>query len=431
MAQLPSHAPSIWLEHPNQQMANVGDLAMLIMDVERTRSLFPESEVLVPSRETDWVSRFCPGATRVTASGLYHLAWRWLLPERLVQSPRLRAVEQQLILRDGYRYLSAIGWRNRLRGQHDPHSGSEMDRLARSRLVVACGGGYLNDAFAGAASRCTKVLLAAQSRGIPTVLMGQGLGPVEQPDGRRLIGPMLSRARLIGLREGLNGPALARSFGVQAGRTVVTGDGAIDLAARERTETLGTCIGFNVRVARYAGISEERLAGVSRVVGQAARNWKATLVPCPIHFGMKSPDEAVARDLLEPGFCVRPDECPFDPVEVVRRVGTCRVVVTGSYHAAVFALSQGIPAIGLVGSRYYGAKFSGLADLFGDAMGVVELEHPDALDALSACLEQLWRQAPDLRWPCRAAADHQRELTRAAWARLPEIARGRSEVNPN
>ena len=57
--------------------------------------------------------------------------------------------------------------------------------------------------------------------------------------------------------------------------------------------------------------------------------------------------------------------------DVLTAIADCRVVVTGSYHAAVFALSMGVPAVGLAASRYYVDKFKGLADQFGPGCEVV------------------------------------------------------------
>ena len=420
-----SEPPRVWLEHPNQQMSNVGDLAMLMMDVERTRVLYPEAVIQVPSRATEWIRQFCPAAIRITASGLYHLAWRGLLPERLARIPSFYAVERRLILANTWRYLRLVDWRNRVRGQRDPHSALELAALARSRAVIACGGGYLNDAFAGAASRCSKVLLAAQSRGIPTALMGQGLGPVENETTRELVLAALKRSRFVGLREGRGGPVLTEAAGVPSERMRVTGDGAIDLAARERRDALGDCIGFNVRVASYAQTESSGFGRLAEIVCAEARARQATVVPCPIHFGHTAPDEPIARTLLGDRATVVPDPCPFDPMEVIRRVGRCRVVVTGSYHAAVFALAQGIPAITLVGSRYYDFKFRGLADLFGDAIEVIALDDADAGERLQAALPRFWLAAESLRAPCLEAADRQRDWTREAWTQLRERLRQR------
>ena len=55
---------------------------------------------------------------------------------------------------------------------------------------------------------------------------------------------------------------------------------------------------------------------------------------------------------------------PTSPEAVMKNVSACRMVVTGSYHAAVFALSQGIPALTISKSAYYDSKFNGLGDMF-------------------------------------------------------------------
>ena len=76
-----------------------------------------------------------------------------------------------------------------------------------------------------------------------------------------------------------------------------------------------------------------------------------------------APDTAVAEELISgPWASGLGEEEPCDPRAIIKRIGRCRVVVTGSYHVAVFALSQGIPAICLANSEYYEIKFRGLAD---------------------------------------------------------------------
>ncbi len=414
-------ARSIWVEHPNQVMVNVGDLAMLMMDVERLRALFPEAIIHVPARHADWVSRFCPAATRVSASGLYQLAWRQLAPQSLGRILRLDALERRWLLFNAHRYLRIVAWRNRLRRQADPQSEPELSLLGQSDLVLAAGGGYLNDAFASSALRCTKVLLVAQSLGIPTALFGQGLGPLERADTRQLIGTMLRRAHLIGLREGVLGPSLAGELDLPPDRRVITGDSALDLTARLRTDQPGDHLGFNIRVADYARTSGSDLAGIGQAIARFARSKGVSIMPCPIFFGHQTPDEPAARSLVGSSATVFADPCPFHPLEVIRRVGRCRVVVTGSYHAAVFALGQGIPVVGLAASKYYTAKFAGLAGLFGAAMTVVELDRPDASDALVWRMDEAWSAAPHLRDDCLRASDQQREETRMAWSYLPGL----------
>ena len=404
-------------------MYNVGDLAMLIMDVERTHALFPDATLYVPTQPANWVARFCPAATQVSSSGFYRLSWRRLLPGRIARTfPSLDKWERRWLLRNADSYLRAVAWRNRVREGVNPDTDRELTLLRNTTLVIAAGGGYLNDTFAGPAFRGTKVLLLAQSLGIPTALFGQGLGPIERPDTREVIGTMLSRAHLIGMREGLFGPKLARDLGVSADHLEVTGDGALDLAARQRTTELGSYLGFNLRLANYANTKQADLSEIAQVISEFANGLGISVMPCPISFDERSPDEAAVRSRISPSTQIFPDACPFDPLEVMRRVGRCRVVVTGSYHAAVFALAQGIPVVGLAASQYYSSKFSGVAGLFGAAMTVLELDRPDAAKALAELLAQYWRGAGTLRDACLAAADQQRQSTQRAWSRLPMIA---------
>ncbi|MBN9691773.1 MAG: polysaccharide pyruvyl transferase family protein [Verrucomicrobia bacterium] len=419
MTSTSSPPQSIWIEHPNQTMANVGDMAMLIMDVERAHCLFPDARIVTPTKPADWLARHCPAAKRISASGLYRLSWRQLLPDRLARFLGMEAFERHWLLRNADQYLRIIAWRNRLRGQADPQTQVELDQLRRSDLVIAAGGGYFNDTFAGPAVRCTKVLLIAQSLGIPTFLFGQGLGPINRPDTRELLGTMLRRSRLIGLREGILGPRLLQELGVTDSQYRVTGDGAIELAARERVDELGDHLGFNIRIAKYANPQAMDLVKVGHLVAEFAQGLNVPVMPCPIYFGQKEPDEPAARAALPSSCQVYREACPFDPLEVIRRVRRCRVVVTGSYHAAVFALAQGIPVIGLAASQYYASKFDGLAGMFGAAMSVVYLDQPEVATTLVARMAQHWRKAAHLRAECREAADRQRQWNREVWAAVP------------
>ena len=47
------------------------------------------------------------------------------------------------------------------------------------------------------------------------------------------------------------------------------------------------------------------------------------------------------------------------PDALIAVVADCRVIVTGSYHAAVFGLARGVPAVCLTRLSYYDAKFAG------------------------------------------------------------------------
>jgi colanic acid/amylovoran biosynthesis protein len=97
------------------------------------------------------------------------------------------------------------------------------------------------------------------------------------------------------------------------------------------------------------------------------------------------------------------------------------VVVTGSYHAAVFALAQGIPVVALVSSTYYEQKFAGLSELFAGGCTPVALDTRVDVTIPSTVIAA-WDRAPDLRRSLLQAAAWQVEQGRAAYQRLAAIA---------
>jgi colanic acid/amylovoran biosynthesis protein len=103
---------------------------------------------------------------------------------------------------------------------------------------------------------------------------------------------------------------------------------------------------------------------------------------------------------------------------VIARIGGCRVVVTGSYHGAVFALSQGIPAVAIVKSRYYLAKMAGVAHEFGAGCHIVSLDDGDMAAALTGAISRAWEEADTVREPLLRAAADQIRRGRSAYARL-------------
>ena len=109
------------------------------------------------------------------------------------------------------------------------------------------------------------------------------------------------------------------------------------------------------------------------------------------------------------------------PQLVIDRVGECRVVVTGSYHGAVFALAQGIPVVALVKSPYYVNKMAGLQDQFGIGCELVRLDEGNVSGRIRAAIDRAWAEAERVRGPLLQAAAEQIERGRRAYARLVEL----------
>jgi hypothetical protein len=206
---------------------------------------------------------------------------------------------------------------------------------------------------------------------------------------------------------------------------VVTGDDAVELGYERRRDQLGTAIGVCLRAADYSPVGDATRAAVRRGLLEAARDRRAPLAPVIIsEHGAE--DRRATLPLVEGAAEVLPPPGRFaSAADVVDRVGGCRVMVTGAYHAAVFALSQGIPVVGLSSSQYYDDKFEGLAGMFGCGVDLVRI----GADADVATVEErvcraasgLWRDAADLRAALLDSAVHQVRLSRAAFGRAAEL----------
>ena len=255
-------------------------------------------------------------------------------------------------------------------------------------------------------------------------MLGQGLGPIETPSLRRVARDVLRRLDLLALRERLSGLPLLKELRVPLERVVVTGDDAIELARRYASGTAGDGIGINMRHATYSGVGVSDVENVRRALMGVAAKLQAPLVGVPISRVPGEEDsftiERLASDRAGEVADVTRVRTPEDVIVQLRR---CRILVAGSYHAAVFALACGIPTVALARSPYYVDKFFGLADMFGAGCIVVRLDEPAFAERFSHAVLALWAAAEALRSPLLAATQKQLWQSRAAYGRLRKFVR--------
>jgi colanic acid/amylovoran biosynthesis protein len=207
---------------------------------------------------------------------------------------------------------------------------------------------------------------------------------------------------------------------------LVSGDDAVAAAYAARMPSLGAGLGFNLRSASYAGLSPETMAALGDSMRRLALELRARLVPLPIALDAAASDGAAIRQVLGDAVPAEPD--PSDTADAIRRTAHCRVVVTASYHAAVFALAQGIPAVGLARTAYYADKFEGLVDLFGPGARVVRVDAPEWQARLDRDARDLWSQAAERRAGLLAQAADQMRKQEDAYARLHALVAGRADA---
>jgi polysaccharide pyruvyl transferase WcaK-like protein len=287
------------------------------------------------------------------------------------------------------------------------------------------GGGYFTDVDPDQAHRTLTLLEHAIDRGIPTAMVGQGLGPIDDPALLARAARILPRVDVIALREGLRGPDLLSGLGVPSDRVTVSGDDAIELAYAVRTETPGRDVGVCLRVAEYSPVAGRTKDSVGRAVRGFAGQVGAALVPLIISEYL-SEDRRSTLPLVD-GFAntIPPLGRQVTPHDVARRVSRCRVLVTGAYHLGVFALSQGIPVVGLSSSRYYDDKLRGLDAMFGGGgLRLVRLDEPDLDGRLDIAIRDAWEAAPRLRQPLRDRAEAQITASTAAFGQIFDLVEG-------
>ena len=437
-------APRILIEHSDHWLINMGDLAMMQVTLSRVRKLWPTARIGVMTEAPHLLRAYFPDAEPISPAGrrpwgaprlldrvaeragptrVGPLAVGWITLRAWLSHKVRRAASQGRELVAGLSTRSGSGWTDRAAGPgrragpalHADTAPASAPRPAANTpsavqscsFVLAMGGGYITDADQTQSERVLGLLQHARSLGIPTAMVGQGLGPADEPWLQSLLAAVLPGVGFIGLREGRRGPDILRRAGVSPTRFEVTGDDAIELAYSVRTDTMGSDIGICLRTSGYSPVSHTARAALARTVQASAYEFHAGLVPVLIS-EYRSEDRHSTLPLLDGSPAARRSLGRFArPEDVARQVGTCRVLVTGAYHAAVFALGQGIPVIALSTSRYYEDKFLGLADMFGTGLELLDTETEGLQDRLSTAVRGAWERAPEVRPALRTAAEHQ------------------------
>ncbi len=413
----------ILIEPGSYSCLNLGDMAMLQVAVERILQLQPDASIRVVTRNPEHLLRICPQVKPVEEAGRrLWLEGRALLGRydeflpRWVRT-RLRKFEKELWYRAPAVVSAGLGWKWRLRGM----AGVEPDRFHREildcDLLMASGMGAWTDAFGDYAQDVFDLFEAAQRRGIATAAFGQGVGPIDSMELWERAKVVLPGLEIIGVRESRRGPRLLQRLGVAPSRIAVTGDDAIELAYGHRRTRLGAGIGVNLRTSPYSETGGDVIDAVGAALRRASHEIDAPLIPVAVSLNREGSDVETICKLL--GVEELPkDLTPDEPAKLVAQAGGCRVVVSGSYHAAVFALSQGIPAICLAKSRYYADKFLGLEEQFGAGCTVLPMNDGRIGEALSQTLRRMWDSAEQFQGGLLARAATQIDAGRAAYQRL-------------
>ena len=409
---------------------NMGDIAMLQVAVDRLLKLWPDARIHVLSDCPDRLSLSCPHAAPLPAVGCDLLLSEDLLMGRYGSLlPRLARTPLIMLKKELWRYwpsllVAAIGFRLRLTGREAeiPPLCSFREAMNTVDILVVSGAGGFSDHCRGWNMRTLDMIEEATERGVPVAMLGQGLGPLSD----RLV---LSRCRrvfplvsLITLRGSPGGADLLTSLGVPPSRVLTTGDEAIELAYEARPAEPGSCLGVNFRLAGSAETDDCDLLTVTAVLRAFANGHHVSMIPVPISLDSYFADQrAISRVLSATDDLSAVGALLDSPMKVIHQIRRCRLVVTGAYHAAVFALAQGIPVVAVAKSAYFISKLRGLQNQFGVGCETVVLSGADVSAVLRDAIERGWDSAERVRAPLLEAALKQMELTWGSYMRVADL----------
>ncbi|HEV7845781.1 MAG TPA: glycosyltransferase [Thermoleophilaceae bacterium] len=414
---MPSPRPRLLVAPGSYAMLNLGDVAMVQVCVERLRSLWPDASIGVITGAPDRLAEHCPGVHAVPASG----------QDEWFHDRRAGIGRVPARLANGSTRAARLALRARLLA-HEPAS-DDLLRFAgwleAADGVVVSGRGGTTDVFLDDGLKLLELLRAANARGIPTAMFGQGLGPLEDRALRASAQAVLPNVEVLGVRERRAAVPLLHELGVPRDRVVLMGDDALELAVRMRSNHVARdAIGVSLRVAEYSGTNAASARAIGEVLRDAAARRGIELRAVPISLYPHEDDIGHLRQLIGSH-----SAAAATPGDALTAAGGCRVVVAGSYHAAVFALGQGVPVVGVSATPYYDAKLAGLADLFPGGCRVVAAGDPDFPARLAAAVDEAWETAEALAPALLAAAEQQVAAARAAYARFEGPVARRAGLN--
>lgn len=432
----------ILVEPSDYVLRNAGDMAMMQVAIERLSALWPQASIEVLSDAPERMPVYAGNVHILDAAGRR----LWYSPGFLTQCCRIylgnrisdRLLRLSWVAKRIPHWERALRWRCprlasfllrdqlRRKAVDDAKLREFLSAVTKADLAIATGMGGVTDAFPKYASELLGTIRLAKHYGASTAMLGQGVGPLHDAELREQARRVLPRVDFISLREGRASKPLLRQLGVRDDRVMTTGDDAIELAYSHRSKTVGAGFGINLRASRYAGVDELSIERLRPILQSVVEKYRAVLIPIVISQVPGEADDETIRKLTRWSASESQSEQQhYGLGNVIDQIQQCRIVVTGSYHAAVFALSLGIPAVGLAASGYYQDKFLGLIDQFGPGCRMLLLHDHDLATNFTRVIDEAWQSAEALRADLLQAAERQIRLSKEAYRKLFEIVEAR------
>lgn len=420
----------IVIQPSGMRCLNVGDQAMLETAYGRLRAMWPSADIGVFTLAPDEIRSKLPGAIPLSPEGrnecfdlkLFGRLSKQEFPLSGIFGGLEDATFKHLPMVQGLAARTKMHLRGRLA------AADIIAAVQSADLFVFSGAGMITDAFASEAMECLELVHLATRFGARTAILGHMFGPVENHALKAVCRRVLPAVDLISVRERLTSLPFLAECGVSEG-VRVTGDETLEFIAENRVVSkTRNALGVNIRSSYYSGLNDATMALLGAAVRRICKQFGARMEPLAVAHDIEDDDAATLCRLdggLKNSFH---GNQPETAQQLAGRVASCRVVVTGSYHAAVFALAQGIPAIGLAFAPYYEAKFKGLGDLFGNGCRYVDGTTRGWDEELQITAADLWANARYWETELLQSADRQSAMSRAAYDELYMTVEGKAKL---
>ena len=300
-----------------------------------------------------------------------------------------------------------------------------IDAIRTSDGVAVSGGGNMASTWPSHIFERATIGEIARLAGKPLVVSGQTLGPHLDDADSRLVAALLSSAALVGLREKPS-HELSLALGVPAGLANQTVDDASFLSEQDRTTdaaadtaapyalvSLSTHVGVEDR-AEFQQAVADLLDHVVEHTGLDIRFYA--------HFASLDVTESRGDTVMHNAVIERMTSSRVatldegDSVAAARLARGAALVISSRYHPAVFAVSGGVPTIGIPVDDYTTTKLTGALGNFGQS-ALVSAQQLVA-GAAPAVASGVWNDREAIRERGLVIAAANRAASTAWWDRV-------------
>ncbi len=440
----------ILLDQAFHDHRNKGNNALLEAALNRLRTFWPMASFDVISISPHFCKIYFPGTNPVNPHNLHQVESKFDLLHKVM--PKflwhfLFELREALYFRTGLLFksdnirLSVLSWfRKNDRDQNleidfsnatvpvpnptDTFQGSPefISNLKGYDFYITTGGGYMCDSDKEILPELFERIETAVSLSIPVFMVSQGVGPMADLELIARAKQVLPIVDYIFYRNQRFGQPLLNSLGVSPDHMMMTGDDALEMAYNARPETPGDGIGISLRVAPYTQISTHQLENVRHILHRIAQEHSTRLIAVAISSAYHEADITHIKYVTDGYRNSLVGWKKLDtPLDAIRKAGQCRLMVSGTYHGAIFALAQGIPVVGVANSVEYYNKLSELSDEFGSGCQVILLEGDKHFEKFAIAIEDAWRSSDTIRPSLLDAAARLIELQHSAYRRIYKL----------